>query len=163
ERVLGQRAAVDAMVDLVTLTKAGLNDPKKPLGVLLFVGPTGVGKTEIAKALAEFMFGSPDRMVRVDLSEYATYDSHERLLGAGREGEEGSLVRRARAQPFSLVLLDELEKAHVNVFDLFLQVFDDGRLTDGRGETVDFRQTMIVMTSNLASRIDTTAGVGFGA
>ena len=162
ERVLGQRVAVDAVVDLITLMKAGLNDPKKPLGVVLFVGPTGVGKTEIAKALAEYIFGSPDRMIRVDLSEYASYQSHERLLGTGGH-EAGALTQKVRGQPFSVVLLDELEKAHLNVFDLFLQVFDDGRLTDGRGETVDFRHTMIVMTSNLGSRIDTSAGLGFGA
>ena len=162
ERVLGQRAAVDAVVDVITLMKAGLNDPRKPLGVVLFIGPTGVGKTEIAKALAEYIFGSPDRMIRVDLSEYATYQSHERLIGSGGH-EGGSLTQRVRDQPFSVVLLDELEKAHINVFDLFLQVFDDGRLTDGRGQTVDFRHTLIVMTSNLGSRVDTSSGLGFGS
>jgi ATP-dependent Clp protease ATP-binding subunit ClpC len=162
ERVLGQREAVDAMVDLITLVKAGLNDPGKPLGVLFFVGPTGVGKTEIARALAEFIYGSPERMLRLDLSEYKDYDSYEKLIG-GRAAREGAtLAGRVREKPFSVILLDEIEKAHPNVFDLFLQVFDDGRLTDAHGERADFRQTLVVMTSNLGSAFE-PGGLGFGA
>src|SRR5262249_25600135 len=150
--------------DLITLIKAGLTDPGKPLGVLFFVGPTGVGKTEIAKTLAEFVFGSPDRMLRVDLSEYKDYDSFEKLIGGSYRNPAGGLLTpRGRQQPFSVILLDEFEKAHTNIFDLFLQVFDDGRLTDARGVTTDFRHTILVMTSNLGSTIGAGAGgVGFG-
>jgi ATP-dependent Clp protease ATP-binding subunit ClpC len=163
ERVLGQREASDAMTDLITLVKAGLTEPGKPLGVLFFVGPTGVGKTEIAKALAEYIFGSPDRMVRIDMSEYKDYESFEKLIGGTYRREEGGyLTGKIREQPFSVVLLDEFEKAHPNIFDLFLQVFDDGRLTDGKGVTTDFRQTIIIMTSNLASQIG-SGGLGFGS
>jgi ATP-dependent Clp protease ATP-binding subunit ClpC len=166
ERVLGQPEAVGAMVDLITLVKAGLTDPGKPLGVFFFVGPTGVGKTEIAKSLAEYIFGSAERMIRVDLSEYKEYESHEKLLGGTFRQEHGLLTSKVREQPFSVVLLDEFEKAHGNVFDLFLQVFDDGRLTDGKGVTTDFRHTIIIMTSNLGSGIDAAGaggGVGFGS
>ncbi|MBH24884.1 MAG: hypothetical protein CMH57_10600 [Myxococcales bacterium] len=161
-RVLGQGEAVQSIVDLITLIKAGLNDPSKPFGVFLFVGPTGVGKTEIAKALAEFIFGSPERLLRFDLSEYKEYESFEKLIGGTwRNREEGQLTSKVREQPFSVILLDEIEKAHPNIFDLFLQVFDDGRLTDARGRTADFRHTIIVMTSNIASAF--SAGqVGFG-
>ncbi|MEL6179080.1 MAG: AAA family ATPase, partial [Myxococcota bacterium] len=162
KRVLGQPEAVRAIVDLITLIKAGLNDPSKPFGVFLFVGPTGVGKTEIAKALAEFIFGSPERLLRFDLSEYKEYESFEKLIGGTwRNREEGQLTSKVREQPFSVILLDEIEKAHPNIFDLFLQVFDDGRLTDARGRTADFRHTIIVMTSNIASAF--SAGqLGFG-
>lgn len=163
ERVLGQPEAVDAIVDLITLIKAGLNDPTKPLGVFLFVGPTGVGKTELAKCLAEFIFGSATRLTRFDLSEYKDYHSFEKLIGGTyRNEEKGQLTGKVREQPFSVVLLDEIEKAHANIFDLFLQVFDEGRLTDGRGRTTDFRHTILIMTSNIASSHRSGGQMGFG-
>jgi ATP-dependent Clp protease ATP-binding subunit ClpC len=163
ERVLGQPEALDVVVELVTLIKAGLTDPDRPYGSLFFVGPTGVGKTEIAKALAEYLYGSPDRMVRVDMSELREWDSYERLIGSARNAEvQGFLTRKVSEQPFSVVLLDEIEKAHSNVHDVLLQLLDDGRLTDPRGRTTDFRRTVIVMTSNVGSRIEMD-GVGFGA
>jgi ATP-dependent Clp protease ATP-binding subunit ClpC len=159
-RVVGQPEALDAVVDLVTLVKAGLTDPNKPFGVLLFVGPTGVGKTEMARALAEMLFGDPGRMTRLDMSEYATYEAYERLIGVGQT--PGLLTATVRERPFSVLLFDEIEKAHFNVFDLCLQIFDAGRLTDNHGRTADFRRTIIVMTSNVGSRVATEAPVGFG-
>ena len=162
-RVLGQPEAVDAIVDLITLIKAGLTDPTKPFGVFLFVGPTGVGKTEMAKVLAEFIFGSAKRLLRLDLSEYRDYESFEKLIGGTwRHREEGRLTGKVREQPFSVILLDEIEKAHSNIFDLFLQVFDDGRLTDAQGRKADFRHTIIIMTSNLASAFSPGGPLGFG-
>ena len=129
-RVIGQPEAVECMVERVALVKAGLTDPTRPQAVLLFVGPTGTGKTEIAKALAEYLFGSPDRMIRIDMSEYQNRGSAWRLLGDDEPREDRSLVGQIRRQPFSVVLLDEFEKADASVWDLFLQVFDDGRLSD---------------------------------
>jgi ATP-dependent Clp protease ATP-binding subunit ClpC len=158
-KVIGQPEAVECMIERVALIKAGLTDPTRPQAVLLFVGPTGTGKTEIAKALAEYLFGSPDRMIRLDMSEYQTFGSARRMLGDG-EPDDASLVARIRRQPFSVVLLDEFEKAEPGVFDLFLQVFDDGRLSDPRGEAADFRHAVIIMTSNLGAKV-VTGGLGF--
>ncbi len=161
-RVLGQPEAVECLVDRVALVKAGLTDPTRPLGVFLFVGPTGTGKTEIAKAFSEFLFGSPDRLVRLDMSEFQTPESLERLLGDSAEGESAApLISSVRKQPFTVLLLDEFEKAHQNVWDVFLQVFDDGRLTDRNGRTVDLRHCVIILTSNLGSAIPRGPGVGF--
>ena len=162
-RVLGQPEAVDCLVERIAMIKAGLTDPTRPLGVFLFVGPTGTGKTEIAKTLAEFVFGSSSRLVRLDMSEFQTSDSHERLLAdsAVEERSSATLISSVRREPFSVVLLEEFEKAHSNIWDLFLQVFDDGRLTDSRGRTVDFRHCVFVLTSNAGSAIPAGLGVGF--
>lgn len=162
-RVLGQPEAVNCLVDRVALIKAGLNDPSRPLGVFLFCGPTGTGKTEIAKTLAEYLFGSADRMIRLDMSEFQTAESLGSILGEADERAQGSaLVHRIRKQPFSVLLLDEFEKAHPNIWDLFLQVFDDGRLTDRRGNLADFRHAIIIITSNLGSDALHRASIGFG-
>ncbi|HVF44320.1 MAG TPA: AAA family ATPase [Pyrinomonadaceae bacterium] len=161
-RVLGQREAVDCLVERVAMVKAGLTDPTRPQGVFLFVGPTGTGKTEIAKTLAEFLFGSPDRMIRLDMSELQTWESQGRIHGETEEtSDTAALVNQIRKQPFSVVLLDEFEKAHPAVWDLFLQVFDDGRLTDKRGNTADFRHSVIILTSNLGATLPHGASVGF--
>lgn len=164
-RVVGQNEALTTLIDLITLIKAGLSDPGKPMGILLFAGPTGVGKTEVAKALAEFLFGSADRMIRCDMSEYKDYYSYEKFIGrsesSGRENDTGSLVSRVRRQPFSIILLDEVEKANPNIFDILLQAFDDGRLTDPNGNTTNLTQTIIIMTSNLGSDLSRPMPVGF--
>lgn len=149
KRIIGQQEAVEAIVDLVTLIKAGLADPQKPLGVFLFVGPTGVGKTELARGLAEYIFGDVSRLKRFDMSEFASADSYSRLIGGPHDN--GLLTDAIRHYPFSVVLLDEIEKSHTNVFDLCLQIFDAGRLTDGRGRTVDFRRTIVILTSNIGA------------
>jgi len=159
-RVMGQPEAVEAVTDVVALLKAGLNDPQKPPAVLLFIGPTGVGKTELARALAERLFGDPGRLRRFDMSEFASYDGFERLLGKG--GAPGLLTSAVREQPFAVILLDEIEKSHMNVFDLCLQLFDAGRLTGGDGRTADFRRAILVLTSNVGSAIPTEATLGFG-
>ncbi|MGB9180110.1 MAG: AAA family ATPase [Pyrinomonadaceae bacterium] len=162
ERVLGQPEAVECLIERVAMIKAGLTDPTRPSGVFLFVGPTGTGKTEIAKTLAAFLFGSPDRMIRLDMSELKTADSVDRILGeSGELSESAALVNAIRKQPFSVVLLDEFEKAASGIWDLFLQVFDDGRLTDRRGNTADFRHSIIIMTSNLGATLPHGASIGF--
>ncbi len=161
-RVIGQPEAIECVVERIALLKAGLADPTRPQAVLLFVGPTGTGKTEIAKSLAEYLFGSGDRMIRIDLSEYQNPGSARRMLGDDDDfGGDASLVSRIRREPFSVVLLDEFEKADPGVWDLFLQVFDDGRLSDPRGAAADFRHAVIIMTSNLGAKIPTGSGIGF--
>ncbi|WP_043091492.1 ATP-dependent chaperone ClpB [Xanthomonas sp. SHU 166] len=155
QRVVGQEEAIKVVSDAVRRSRAGLSDPNRPSGSFLFLGPTGVGKTELCKALAEFLFDSSDAMIRIDMSEFMEKHSVARLIGAppGYVGYEegGYLTEAVRRRPYSLILLDEVEKAHSDVFNILLQVLDDGRLTDGQGRTVDFRNTVIVMTSNLGS------------
>jgi ATP-dependent Clp protease ATP-binding subunit ClpB len=156
KRLIGQKPAVKAVADAVRRTKAGISDPNRPTGSFLFLGPTGVGKTELAKSLAEFLFDDEKAMVRIDMSEYGEKHSVSRLLGAppGYIGYEegGQLTEAVRRRPYSVVLLDEVEKAHPEVFDVLLQVLDDGRLTDGQGRTVDFRNVILILTSNLGSQ-----------
>jgi ATP-dependent Clp protease ATP-binding subunit ClpB len=153
ERVVGQDEAIEAVATALRRSRAGLQDPDRPIGSFLFLGPTGVGKTELARALAEFMFDSQDAMIRIDMSEYMEKHSVSRLVGAppGYVGYEegGQLTEAVRRRPYSVVLLDEIEKAHADVFNTLLQVMDDGRLTDGQGRTVDFKNTVLIMTSNL--------------
>jgi ATP-dependent Clp protease ATP-binding subunit ClpB len=166
ERVVGQDEAVTAVADAIRRSRAGLSDPNRPIGSFLFLGPTGVGKTELCKALAEFMFDTEEAMVRMDMSEFMEKHSVARLIGAppGYVGYEegGYLTEAVRRRPYSVILLDEVEKAHNDVFNILLQVLDDGRLTDGHGRTVDFRNTVVVMTSNLgSSRIQELAGQGY--
>ncbi len=163
ERVVGQSEAVIAVSDAIRRSRAGLSDPKRPNGSFLFLGPTGVGKTELTKALTEFLFDTEDAMIRIDMSEFMEKHSVARLVGAppGYVGYEqgGYLTEAVRRRPYSVILLDEIEKAHTDVFNILLQVLDDGRLTDGQGRTVDFRNTVIVMTSNLGStEIQSMAG-----
>ncbi len=157
KRVIGQDEAVQAVSDAVLRSRAGLQDPSKPLGSFLFLGPTGVGKTELAKALAEDLFDSEDQMVRIDMSEYMEKESVSRLVGAapGYIGYEegGQLTEAVRRHPYTIVLFDEIEKAHPDVFNVLLQVLDDGRLTDSQGRTVNFKNTLLIMTSNLGSDI----------
>ena len=167
--VIAQDAAIDKMVKAIQRNRVGLKDPNHPIGVFMFLGPTGVGKTYLAKKLAEFMFGSADSLIRIDMSEYTESFNVSRLIGAppGYVGYEegGQLTERVRRRPYSIVLLDEIEKAHGNVFNLLLQVLDEGRLTDGNGRFVDFRNTVIIMTSNAGTRQlkDFGRGIGFNA
>ena len=153
KRVIGQNEAIEAVANAVRRSRSGLSDPNRPNGSFLFLGPTGVGKTELCKALAEFLFDTEEAMVRIDMSEFMEQHSVARLIGAppGYVGYEegGYLTETVRRRPYSVLLLDEVEKAHTDVFNILLQVLDDGRLTDGHGRTVDFRNTVIVMTSNL--------------
>jgi ATP-dependent Clp protease ATP-binding subunit ClpB len=156
ERVIGQDEAVEAVSGALRRSRAGLSDPDRPIGSFLFLGPTGVGKTELARALAEFMFDSEQAMVRIDMSEYMERHAVARLIGAppGYVGYEegGQLTEAIRRRPYSVILLDEIEKAHQDVFNVLLQIMDDGRLTDGQGRTVDFKNAVLIMTSNVGSQ-----------
>lgn len=167
-RVIGQDEAVSAIARSIRRARSGLKDPQRPIGTFLFLGPTGTGKTELAKALAEAVFGSEDNMIRVDMSEYREAYSASRLVGSapGYVGYEegGQLTEKVRRHPYSVVLLDEAEKAHPDIYNLMLQVFDDGYMTDSKGRKIDFRNTIIIMTSNLgATRLRDEKSVGFGA
>jgi ATP-dependent Clp protease ATP-binding subunit ClpB len=156
QRVVGQEEAVRAVSNAVRRARSGLQDPNRPIGSFLFAGPTGVGKTELSRALAEFLFDDEQAMVRLDMSEYMEKHSVSRLIGAppGYVGydEGGQLTEAVRRKPYTVVLFDEIEKAHRDVFNILLQVLDDGRLTDGQGRTVDFRNTVVILTSNLGSQ-----------
>ena len=168
ERVIGQDEAVNAVAEAVRRSRAGLSDPDRPMGSFLFLGPTGVGKTELARALAEALFGDEDRMIRLDMSEFQERHTVSRLVGAppGYVGyeEAGQLTEAVRRRPYAVVLLDEIEKAHQDVFNALLQVLEDGRLTDSQGRTVNFRNAVLIMTSNLGSELitGTRSRVGFG-
>src|SRR5207244_677534 len=155
KRVIGQDEAVQAVAEAVVRARSGLKDPNRPIGSFIFLGPTGVGKTELARALAEFLFDDEHAMVRIDMSEYMEKHAVSRLIGAppGYVGYEegGQLTEQVRRRPYAVVLFDEIEKAHPDVFNILLQIMDDGRLTDGKGRTVDFRNTVIIMTSNIGS------------
>src|SRR5207237_2728859 len=157
KRVVGQDEAVRLVSDAIRRSRSGLSDPNRPYGSFMFLGPTGVGKTELCKALAEFLFDSESHLIRIDMSEFQERHSVARLIGAppGYVGYEegGYLTEAVRRKPYSVILMDEVEKAHPDVFNVLLQVLDDGRLTDGQGRTVDFRNTVIIMTSNLGSQV----------
>src|SRR5208337_414563 len=157
QRVIGQDEAISRVANAIRRSRAGLSDPRKPIGSFIFLGPTGVGKTELARALAEFLFDDEHAMIRIDMSEYMEKHSVSRLIGAppGYIGydEGGQLTEAVRRRPYAVVLFDEIEKAHHDVFNVMLQVLDDGRLTDGQGRTVDFKNTIIIMTSNIGSPI----------
>lgn len=157
ERVVGQDKAVDLVSDAVVRARAGIKDPNRPIGSFLFLGPTGVGKTELAKSLAASLFDSEKHMIRIDMSEYMEKHSVSRLIGAppGYVGhdEGGQLTEAVRRNPYSVILLDEVEKAHSDVFNVLLQILDEGRLTDSKGRSVDFKNTIIIMTSNIGSQV----------
>ncbi|HEU5299368.1 MAG TPA: AAA family ATPase, partial [bacterium] len=156
ERVIGQEEAVRAVADAIRRARAGLKDPKRPIGSFLFLGPTGVGKTELARTLAAILFDDEDAMVRLDMSEYQEKHTVSRLIGAppGYVGYEegGQLTEAVRRRPYRVILFDEIEKAHADVFNILLQIMEDGRLTDGQGRTVDFKNTVVIMTSNIGSQ-----------
>ena len=155
KRVIGQHAAIEAVSKAIRRSRAGLKDPKRPTGSFIFLGPSGVGKTELARTLAEFLFGDEDAMVRIDMSEYMEKHSVSRLVGSppGYIGydEGGQLTEAVRRKPYSVLLLDEIEKAHPDVFNILLQILEDGRLTDAQGRTVDFRHAIVIMTSNVGA------------
>ena len=167
-RVIGQDEAVSKVVKAIQRNRAGLKDPNKPIGSFFFLGPTGVGKTQLAKVLAHYLFDSDDALIRIDMSEYMEKFSISRLVGAppGYVGYEegGQLTEKVRRKPYSIILLDEIEKAHPDVFNLMLQVLDDGHMTDGLGRKIDFKNTILIMTSNIGARqlVDFGTGVGFG-
>jgi len=154
-KVIGQKEAINSVSNAVRRSKAGIQDPNRPLGSFLFLGPTGVGKTELSKALASFLFDDQNAMIRIDMSEYMEKHSVSRLIGAppGYVGYDqgGALTEAVRRRPYQVILFDEVEKAHPDVFNIFLQILDDGRLTDGQGRVVDFKNTIIILTSNLGS------------
>src|SRR5438874_12463643 len=162
QRVVGQEDALERVSNAIRRNRAGLSDPNRPIGSFIFLGPTGVGKTELARALAEFLFDDERAMVRLDMSEYMEKHSVSRMIGAppGYVGYEegGQLTEQVRRRPYSVVLFDEIEKAHPDVFNVFLQILDDGRLTDSQGRTVDFKNTIVVMTSNVGSQYITDLG-----
>jgi ATP-dependent Clp protease ATP-binding subunit ClpB len=155
ERIVGQEEAISALARAIRRSRAGLKSPNRPIGSFVFLGPTGVGKTEVARTLAEFLFGSERALLRFDMSEYMEKHAIAKMIGSppGYVGHEegGQLTERIKRKPYSVILLDEIEKAHADVFNVLLQVLDDGRLTDGRGRTVDFKNAILIMTSNLAS------------
>jgi ATP-dependent Clp protease ATP-binding subunit ClpB len=157
QRVIGQDAALERVANAIRRSRAGLSDPKRPIGSFIFLGPTGVGKTELARALAEFLFDDEHALLRIDMSEYMEKHSVARLIGAppGYVGYEegGQLTEQVRRRPYAVVLFDEIEKAHPDVFNVLLQMMDDGRLTDGKGRVVDFKNTIIIMTSNIGSQL----------
>jgi ATP-dependent Clp protease ATP-binding subunit ClpC len=166
ERIIGQDEAIAAVSDAIRRARSGLKDPKRPIGSFIFIGPSGVGKTELAKALAEFMFDDEDALVRIDMSEYREQHTTARLFGAppGYVGYEegGQLTEAVRRRPYRVILFDEIEKAHPDVWNALLQILDDGRLTDGQGRTVDFRNTVLIMTSNLGTEFVRKSGsLGF--
>jgi ATP-dependent Clp protease ATP-binding subunit ClpC len=166
KRIVGQEEAIRAVTRAIRRSRSGLKNPRRPVGSFIFLGPTGVGKTELAKALAEFLFGSEDAIVRVDMSEYMERFAVSRLIGAppGYIGydDSGQLTEKVRRRPFSVILLDEIEKAHPEVFNLLLQIFEDGHLTDSYGRQVDFKNTILIMTSNIGARqITMHAPMGF--
>jgi ATP-dependent Clp protease ATP-binding subunit ClpC len=165
-RVIGQQEAIETISKAVRRARAGLKDPKRPIGSFIFLGPTGVGKTELAKALAEYMFGSEDSLIKIDMSEFMERHNVSRLVGAppGYVGfdEGGQLTEAVRRKSYAVVLLDEVEKAHPEVFNILLQILEDGQLTDAKGRRVDFRNTIIIMTSNLGARqLQTNSALGF--
>ena len=164
KRIVGQHEAITAVSKAIRRTRSGLKDPKRPSGSFIFLGPSGVGKTETAKSLAEFLFGDEDSLIQIDMSEYMEKHTVSRLIGSppGYVGydEGGQLTEAVRRKPFSVVLLDEVEKAHPDVFNTLLQILEDGRLTDAQGRTVDFKNTVIIMTSNLGTK-DLSKNIGF--
>ena len=165
KRVVGQEQAIKALSKAIRRTRAGLKDPKRPAGSFIFAGPSGVGKTELSKALTEFLFGDEDALIALDMSEFSEKHTASRLFGSppGYVGYEegGQLTEKVRRKPFSVVLFDEVEKAHPDIFNSLLQVLEEGRLTDAQGRTVDFKNTVIIMTTNLGSR-DVSKGVNLG-
>jgi len=165
QRVIGQDRAVEAVSEALRRARSGLKDPKRPIGSFIFLGPTGVGKTELARALAGYLFDDEDSLIRLDMSEYQERHTVSRIVGAppGYVGYEegGGLTEAVRRRPYRVILFDEIEKAHPDLFNLLLQILDDGRLTDGQGRTVDFRNTVIIMTSNLGTSSETKGRFGF--